>query len=206
MLEVLNNNKPEGSRRERKKTEYRNKIIIAAMNLFSNKGFEGTSIAEIMKVADLGVGTFYNYFSNKDEIIMHLFRELNQKLSEVVCKSVNKNQNPSEQIPEIYEILGRELERNKGYAKVVYLELLRNQMVFKIIAHEQRWLMELLDYWIKAGQEKNYFRQEISAEKTVKLLTGTYIHAVYNWLSDDAESISKILAFDIAIILKGINK
>ena len=60
------------SRRERKKLQSRNKILDAAVVMFLDKGYQSSSIADIMNEADLGVGTFYNYFNSKDDILLCL--------------------------------------------------------------------------------------------------------------------------------------
>ena len=59
-------------RRERKKIASRKAILAAAKQEFVRQGYKETSIADIMERADLGVGTFYNYFSSKEEILMSL--------------------------------------------------------------------------------------------------------------------------------------
>ena len=59
-------------RRERKKLLSRKAILDAAVREFSRKGFKETSVADIMNAADLGIGTFYNYFESKEEILMCL--------------------------------------------------------------------------------------------------------------------------------------
>ena len=66
------------SRRERKKIQSRNAILDAAVKEFSRKGFRDTSVADIMKAADLGIGTFYNYFTSKEEILMSLLGRLSK--------------------------------------------------------------------------------------------------------------------------------
>lgn len=58
------------SRRDRKKLAAKDKILACAVGLFQEKGFDGTSIADIMERADLGVGTFYNYFPSKEGILL----------------------------------------------------------------------------------------------------------------------------------------
>ena len=59
-------------RRERKKMLSRQAILDAAVVVFSKKGFREASIADIMNGADLGTGTFYNYFQSKEEILVQL--------------------------------------------------------------------------------------------------------------------------------------
>lgn len=63
-------------RRERKKLLSRKAILDAAASAFSEKGFRETSVADIMNAADLGIGTFYNYFQSKEEILMCLLGQL----------------------------------------------------------------------------------------------------------------------------------
>ena len=58
--------------REEKKVLYRRLILDAAKNEFIRKGYKEASIAAIMDEAKLGVGTFYNYFASKEEILLCL--------------------------------------------------------------------------------------------------------------------------------------
>ncbi len=57
------------SRRERKKLETRDRIYFSAMQLFQIQGFEETSIEQITQQADVGKGTFYNYFTSKEAVV-----------------------------------------------------------------------------------------------------------------------------------------
>ena len=50
------------NKREAKKLKSKTTIINSAIKLFGTKGLKDTSIADIMQDADLGIGTFYNYF------------------------------------------------------------------------------------------------------------------------------------------------
>jgi len=56
-------------RRERKRAENREKLMSAARVLFADHGVEETTIQEITDEADLGFGTFYNHFDDKDQLI-----------------------------------------------------------------------------------------------------------------------------------------
>ena len=68
------------SRRERKKKETREKIFANAMQLFRLQGFNATSVEQITQHADVGKGTFYNYFSTKESIILEFSRRTWQEL------------------------------------------------------------------------------------------------------------------------------
>ena len=67
-------------RRERKKLQSRKTILEAAISEFSKKGYKETSVADIMSAADLGIGTFYNYFTSKEDLLFSLLGRLGETI------------------------------------------------------------------------------------------------------------------------------
>lgn len=65
----------EMSRRERKKKDTYEKIFASAMRLFRSQGFEATSVEQITQHADVGKGTFYNYFPSKEAVVLEFSRQ-----------------------------------------------------------------------------------------------------------------------------------
>jgi AcrR family transcriptional regulator len=59
--------------RERKKQRTRERIVEAAFELFDERGFEGTTIADIAEAADIAPRTFFSYFPSKDDVVFHDF-------------------------------------------------------------------------------------------------------------------------------------
>ena len=53
--------------------EDRKKLILdVSLQLFAEKGYENTSIAQITKEAGISKGLFYNYFESKDQLMQEL--------------------------------------------------------------------------------------------------------------------------------------
>src|SRR3954453_11880480 len=57
------------NRNSRRREQTRARLIEAATALFAKQGTERTRINEITELADVGFGSFYNYFESKDAIV-----------------------------------------------------------------------------------------------------------------------------------------
>ncbi|MFQ3545009.1 TetR/AcrR family transcriptional regulator [Halobacillus rhizosphaerae] len=63
------------NRRKEKKQETRDAIVSVAKRLFFEQGYEETTTGEIAKQADIGVGTLFNYFKTKADLLVEVFSE-----------------------------------------------------------------------------------------------------------------------------------
>lgn len=57
----------------------KSQILEAAKELFSAKGFNDTSVADIIALANVSKGTFYNHFSSKNACMMAILQELHER-------------------------------------------------------------------------------------------------------------------------------
>lgn len=55
--------------RERKKRETRRRLLETATKLFSERGFDQVSVAEIADAADVSKMTVFNYFDSKEDLV-----------------------------------------------------------------------------------------------------------------------------------------
>ena len=65
-------------------TKKKERILVAARELFASKGYEDTTIAEIAGAAGVAVGTVYLYFGNKHEILVEVCLALNAVIAQVI--------------------------------------------------------------------------------------------------------------------------
>lgn len=61
------------------KEKSREKILESASALFSQKGFEGVSIDDVMKRAGMTRGAFYAHFSSKEDLYAHALRNVSEQ-------------------------------------------------------------------------------------------------------------------------------
>lgn len=56
--------------------ERRKEILFTARKLFVQKGYDQTSINDILKIVDIAKGTFYYYFSSKEEVLQAIIMDI----------------------------------------------------------------------------------------------------------------------------------
>ncbi len=71
-------------RAEAAKAARREEILTAARRVFAERGFRGTTIADIAEEANIALGTIYLYFESKDAV----FAALNQQLAQLITSAV----------------------------------------------------------------------------------------------------------------------
>jgi AcrR family transcriptional regulator len=55
-------------------------ILIAALELFAERGFHGTSVGDIADRAKVGTGTIYRYFQDKEALVNSLYQECKREM------------------------------------------------------------------------------------------------------------------------------
>ncbi len=72
---------------ERRLLEGKERIAAAAANLFLDGGYHNTSVREVAQKAGLSVGSVFNYFTSKEEILFFLFSR-NQERTEASLRDL----------------------------------------------------------------------------------------------------------------------
>ena len=78
------------SRSERKRARTRAELLAAARKVFASRGYYDAGIAEITEMADVGVGTFYLHFRDKDDMFNTLLDEGFHELREAIAADLRE--------------------------------------------------------------------------------------------------------------------
>jgi AcrR family transcriptional regulator len=70
------------SRQQRRYNRTGNKIMDAARSVFAEKGLSAATVDDITERADIGRGSFYYHFANKEELIREIIGEILGELTE----------------------------------------------------------------------------------------------------------------------------
>ena len=103
---TTNGDKPV-DRRARRKAQTRAKLIEAARAVFARQGIDATRINEITDEADLGFGSFYNYFDSKDAIAAAIVEETAEDAGQAIDDATSDLDDPAEVVAVAHRTLIR---------------------------------------------------------------------------------------------------
>ncbi len=86
------------NRNSRRREQTRARLVEAAMTLIAKQGTERTRINEITELADVGFGSFYNYFDSKEAMIDEVVREIVSKHAHAIVAATAEVEDPAEVI------------------------------------------------------------------------------------------------------------
>jgi len=115
---------PPVGRRDRNKREKRNRIVEAARELFSSKGFEATTTAEIAARADVAAGTLFLYVASKEDLLVLVFREEMDRVADEAFATLPAGLSLLDELLHVYGALIALHARDPGLARVFVKELM----------------------------------------------------------------------------------
>jgi AcrR family transcriptional regulator len=84
------------TRTQRRRIWTRERLIDAARQVIARKGIDGAHIADITDAADVGIGSFYNHFASKDDLIATLVGDAIQVHGAALDRLVERASDPAE--------------------------------------------------------------------------------------------------------------
>jgi AcrR family transcriptional regulator len=84
------------TRTERQRLRTRRQLLDAGRTLIAAKGVAGLRIQEITEQADIALGSFYNYFGSKEELLEAVITESLSDLASAVITDVDEDTDPAE--------------------------------------------------------------------------------------------------------------
>lgn len=76
------------TRSEADKISKKNQILDNALEIFLNKGYEGARVSEIVKLSGIAQGTFYLYFSSKEDVFVAIAERFFEDLIKVIFETL----------------------------------------------------------------------------------------------------------------------
>ena len=111
---------PTGNRFERRRQRTRSELVTAATRVLARKGFHETKVTDIAAAADVGVGTFYLHFRDKEALFHAVVAETAARLKATVDAARERADGPVDQVLAANAAFCRFAEQNREVFKIVF--------------------------------------------------------------------------------------
>jgi AcrR family transcriptional regulator len=190
-------------RRERRKEETRKQIFQAAMKLFGKKGVFATTVEEITEAADVGKGTFFNYFASKEAILSALAeRQLG-----VINTAVERAQT-AESVRPVLKDMCRELSSVPGRSQILLRSLLgmvlSNKFMFELFQSVLSKGRERVALIVERGQQLGEIRRDIPAMIIARCLQQVAFGTNFIWAASPASDLMEWHETSMDLLWRGI--
>lgn len=176
----LGSGRPLG-RRGRRKAETRTRILRAAFELFARQGFFATTVEQITEAADVGKGTFFNYFPTKEHALAG-FGQMQLARVDAALAVAQEGRKPMRAIlRQLALSLGEEPGRSQTLSRNLMVANLSSEPVRQLFRQNMARGRRRLAKLFSLGRERREIRRECEPAELARLFQQLIIGTVLLW-------------------------
>ena len=205
-------------RREEKREATRQEILNAAADLFRAKGYEATSVDDIVLAANLAKGTFYYHFQKKDDLVLAMQESQLKEAAGIAREALANGESPRKVLFTYLAKAAKWTEDNSELARAIFrhkFEKMQNQCP----AGEEHgpppsikaYFFDLLIEIIEKAQKVGELRSDMKAAEIAQVVVPVVMSARMSWLmvgrgpgGGEPESLSTIMERAMRVLLDGL--
>lgn len=186
----------------------RSEILQAATKSFTLFGYKATTIEQVAKIANVGKGTIYTFFSNKEElfqeVVFHLINEMKHETDQLIDVNASFIQNAHTALMKMLEFR----ERHLLFAKLIEEETaIRTPEVKQMLLKIEQEIVTYVAMRIRNGIQKDEII-DCNPEHVAYLLFKSYLAFIVDWQLTHNEPLNEqeILTLFTETIFRGLAK
>lgn len=154
------------------------KIIEVAESLFAEKGFDGTSIRDIAKVAKINIAMVSYYFGSKELLLEALIIYRTSDLKFQLENLIDEDLEPIAKINKLIQLYIKRINDNCGIYRILHFEFTskKRENNLNSLIELKKGNLKSLENIIIEGQSKGVFRSDIIIPLITPTILGTYFH------------------------------
>jgi AcrR family transcriptional regulator len=158
------------------------RILKAAVQVFSNKGYNAATMNEIAKAANVADGTIYTYFNNKEDMLFSIpikrFQSVKNSMGEIF-----HIQNPLRKFRRYIRLMFTSVMIDRNFLGVFLLDIKLNKNFYTSPLYKDYIdFISILDTILEEGKEQGVFRESINPRLFRNLFLGGVTHLTTKWV------------------------
>src|ERR1700722_1153873 len=168
-------------RRQRRSAETRERLFRAALRLFAEQGFAETTVEDITNSADVGKGTFFNYFPSKEHILI-AFSDMQLSKLQATVDQMRARPEPMRSFFRAMTLrMTEEPSRAPDVVRAILQANLTSSSVRSVMRERSARAEGLLTQLVQIGQERGEFRRNVPALELAQVFRQTVSGTLLMW-------------------------
>ncbi len=167
---------------QQRSVETKQRIVAAAMKLFSEKGYHATNTKEIAKEAKVAVGSVYSYYTDKMEIFKDALALFHDRLTKILrgheALQLNSSQNKREIIRDVIEIMIKAHEMDIGFHREMDIMALSYPEIKEIADREMGYFYKMTAELLRSWQHEIRIKDPTAAATVIILAAHSVVEAI----------------------------
>jgi AcrR family transcriptional regulator len=172
------------TRRERRRLEIRERIIEAALSLFESRGYEATTVNEIVSRADIAYGTFFNHFPTKLDLVRELSDLTLQGMFENVEEIRKQPGSFAEHLLALFEGAASHAEENEQQARELISAIIALALP-ETAGSDDRRIRLAFRCFLEDGLASGEVRKDVALDTLTEVVVGTWYSMFTSWVHFD---------------------
>jgi AcrR family transcriptional regulator len=160
---------PQPNRRERRRLETRERIYRAALQIFAERGYLETTVEDITEAADVGKGTFFNYFPTKEHVLATYGEQRVAAIEVALKKARSANHSVLAVLKELATDLAGQSSQSPDLLRSIFAAHLSCAPVRAELQNRLLRARQLLAEIFAVGQKRGEIRRDRSAADLARL-------------------------------------
>lgn len=192
--------------RESRKKELKEKILLQAVQLFNEKGYDQVTIQEIASKCGIAKGTFFNYFAKKEEILLYI-GESQLVLLDEQAELHQDFDDPKELLLRMLNELLLRFQSHSDIMKRAAVEIIKSAYLSGKEANSIRQLHSHSASVIDRAKQRGMLHSRWETDLIASALVSVYFHTMMSWTLLDAQQVtlSDLLNDHFHLVWEGIN-
>ena len=195
------------------KEKRKREIALAALEIFSQKGYEAASMSQIAKLAGIGKGTIYEYFESKEKLILSAIKAWAELLEAEAEKQIEGIDEPVERLRKYVQSSMAAFASDKRVMRLM-IAMIQIMLDDEELRSQQDLIREAMQGICKAitdilldGAAQGVFRPEVSANAgkiAINLLAYLDGIGMYYYMLENYINLEEQVSFYLDDLLKGL--
>jgi len=168
-------------RRERRAAETRIRLFRCALKLFAEHGFPNVTVEDITEAADVGKGTFFNYFESKDHILGVMAEIQLGKVREALQQAEAGHGPIRAVLHHLFQRVAEEPGRSPELARAAISSFLASEPIRQLMECNMAEGRKMAARIIELGQKAHEIDPGMKKEKLALMLQQCFLGTVLLW-------------------------